>query len=86
MLARCSTIQMVIAPIHRAVGIKRIVVSTPVGLGPGGDERFERQVRQYAAGEPVEFDPNIFDKPIFDCLPRDAFLRTGHPGRDEDGQ
>lgn len=81
----CSTIQMVvaIAPIHRAVGIKRIVVSTyqsVSGWGLAAMDEFERQVRQYAAGEPVEFDPNIFDKPIvFDCLPRiDAFLEDGY--------
>ncbi|MBD3293380.1 MAG: aspartate-semialdehyde dehydrogenase [Armatimonadia bacterium] len=77
----CSTIQMVvaIAPIHRAVGIKRIVVSTyqaTSGWGQAAMEEFEVQVKQHAAGEKVEFDPGIFDKPIvFDCLPRiDSFL------------
>jgi aspartate-semialdehyde dehydrogenase len=77
----CSTIQMVvaIAPIHRAVGIKRIVVSTyqaTSGWGQAAMEEFEVQAQQYAAGEEIEFDPGIFDKPIvFDCLPRiDSFL------------
>ncbi len=77
----CSTIQMVvaIAPIHRAAGIKRIVVSTyqaTSGWGQAAMEEFEVQVQQYAAGEEIEWDPNIFDKPIvFDCLPRiDSFL------------
>lgn len=81
----CSTIQMVvaIAPIHRAVGIKRVVVSTyqsVSGWGLAAMDEFEGQVQQYAAGEPVEFDPGIFDKPIvFDCLPRiDAFLEDGY--------
>lgn len=81
----CSTIQMVvaIAPLHRAVGIERIVVSTyqsVSGWGLAAMDEFERQVRQYAAGEQIEFDPEIFDKPIvFDCLPRiDAFLDDGY--------
>lgn len=81
----CSTIQMVvaIAPIHRAVGIKRVVVSTyqaTSGWGQAAMEEFEQQVQQYAAGEEVQWDPGIFDKPIvFDCLPRiDAFLDTGY--------
>ena len=81
----CSTIQMVvaIAPIHRAVGIKRVVVSTyqaTSGWGQAAMEEFEQQVRQHAAGEEVQWDPGIFDKPIvFDCLPRiDAFLDTGY--------
>lgn len=77
----CSTIQMVvaIAPLHRAAGIRRIVVSTyqaTSGWGQAAMEEFEVQVRQFAAGEEVQWDPGIFDKPIvFDCLPRiDAFL------------
>jgi aspartate-semialdehyde dehydrogenase len=81
----CSTIQMVvaIAPIHRAVGIKRIVVSTyqaTSGWGQAAMEEFEQQVQQYAAGEEIQWDPGIFDKPIvFDCLPRiDAFLEDGY--------
>ncbi len=79
----CSTIQMVVAinPIHRAAGIRRIVVSTyqaTSGWGLAAMEEFEQQVQQYAAGEQVQFDPGIFDKPIvFDCLPRiDSFLDT----------
>ncbi len=81
----CSTIQMVVAlaPLHRAAGIRRIVVSTyqsVSGWGLGAMDEFEAQVRQYAAGEPVTHDPNIFDKPIiFDCLPRiDRFLDDGY--------
>ncbi len=81
----CSTIQMVvaIAPIHRAVGIKRIVVSTyqaTSGWGQAAMEEFDQQVQQYAAGEEIQWDPGIFDKPIvFDCLPRiDAFLEDGY--------
>ncbi len=81
----CSTIQMVvaIAPLYRAVGIKRIVVSTyqaTSGWGQAAMEEFDEQVQQYAAGENVEWDPGIFDKPIvFDCLPRiDSFLDSAY--------
>ncbi len=81
----CSTIQMVVAlaPLHRAAGIRRVVVSTyqsVSGWGLGAMREFEAQVRQYAADEPVVHDPSIFDKPIiFDCLPRiDAFEETGY--------
>ncbi len=77
----CSTIQMVIAisPLHRAAGIKRVVVSTyqaTSGWGQAAMEEFETQVKQYAAGEEVKWNASIFDKPIvFDCLPRiDSFL------------
>ncbi|MEA3402812.1 MAG: aspartate-semialdehyde dehydrogenase [Armatimonadota bacterium] len=81
----CSTIQMVVAvaPLHRAAGIRRIVVSTyqsVSGWGQAAMEQFEQQVQQYAAGEPVQFDPDIFSKPIvFDCLPHiDRFLESGY--------
>jgi aspartate-semialdehyde dehydrogenase len=77
----CSTIQMVvaIAPIHRVAGIRRIVASTyqaTSGWGQAAMEEFEEQVQQYAAGDEVQWDRDIFDKPIvFDCLPRiDSFL------------
>ncbi len=81
----CSTIQMVvaIAPIHRAAGIKRVVVSTyqsVSGWGLGAMDEFESQVGRYAEGAQVEFDPSIFAKAIcFDCLPHiDRFLDTGY--------
>lgn len=81
----CSTIQMVVAlaPIHRAVGIKRIVVSTyqaTSGWGLAAMDEFEGQVKQHAAGETVEFDPGIFARSIvFDCIPHiDGFLDTGY--------
>ncbi len=81
----CSTIQMVVAlaPIHRAVGIKRIVVSTYQaisGWGAAAMDEFEGQVKQYAAGQPVDFNPRIFARPIvFDCIPHiDGFLDTGY--------
>ncbi len=79
----CSTIQMVVAinPLHRAAGVKRIVVSTyqaVSGWGQRAMEEFEHQVSRYAAGEPVEFDPSVFAKPIaFDCLPHIGSFKDG---------
>ncbi|MGD9496533.1 MAG: aspartate-semialdehyde dehydrogenase [Armatimonadota bacterium] len=81
----CSTIQMVvaIAPLHRAAGIRRVVVCTyqsVSGWGQAAMEEFETQVRQYVEGAQVQFDPAIFARPIvFDCLPHiDRFLETGY--------
>ena len=81
----CSTIQMVVAlaPLHRAAGIKRIVVSTyqaVSGWGQAAMDELLRQLPQYAAGGPVEFDPAIFARPIaLDCLPHiDRFTDSGY--------
>ncbi len=74
---------MVVAinPLHRAAGVKRIVVSTyqaVSGWGQRAMEEFEHQVSRYAAGEPVEFDPSVFAKPIaFDCLPHIGSFKDG---------
>jgi len=64
----CSTIQMVvaIAPIHRAVGIKRIVVSTyqsVSGWGLKAMEELERQVPVCLEQDAeVPFDPSVFTR------------------------
>lgn len=55
----CSTIIMLVAlnPLHRAAGIRRIVVSTYQAVSGAGDaamEELERQTRAYAAEEPLE--------------------------------
>lgn len=55
----CSTIIMLVAlnPLHRAAGIRRIVVSTyqaVSGAGAAAMEELERQTRAYAAEEPLE--------------------------------
>jgi aspartate-semialdehyde dehydrogenase len=55
----CSTIQMVVAlkPLHDAVGLRRVVVSTYQaisGAGARAVESFEAQTRQMGAGEKVE--------------------------------
>lgn len=82
----CSTIQMVvaIAPIHRAVGIKRIVVSTyqsVSGWGLKAMEELERQV-PVCLGQDAEvpFDPSVFTRPVaLDCIPHiDRFTEGGY--------
>jgi len=79
----CSTIQMVVAlaPIHRAVGIKRIVVATyqaTSGWGMRGPQELRAQTpRALAEGmENLEYDPKVFNRPIaFNCIPHiDAFV------------
>ena len=82
----CSTIQMVVAvaPLHRAVGIKRIVVSTyqsVSGWGLKAMQELERQVPwcMVRSGQ-VEFDPSVFTRPIaLDCIPHiDRFTDGGY--------
>lgn len=77
----CSTIQMCVplAPLHRAAGITRVVVSTyqsASGWGAAGQDELQAQIRQLAEGETVEFDPCVFCRPLgLDCIPHiDAFL------------
>ena len=58
----CSTIQMLVAlaPIHRAAGITRIVVSTYQaisGAGAQATEHFDAQVRALAEGKPMPPGP-----------------------------
>jgi len=81
----CSTIQLVVAvaPLHRAAGIKRVVVSTyqsVSGWGQAAVDEMERQLPACLSGEPVECDPSIFARPIMlDCLPHiDQFLEDGY--------
>ena len=78
----CSTAQMVVAlaPLHKAAGIKRVVVSTyqsVSGAGKSGmDELFE-QSRAIFVGDPVQ--PATFTKQIaFNVIPHiDVFLDDG---------
>ena len=79
----CSTIQMVVAlaPIHRAAGIKRVVVSTYQAVSGAGRRAMDElgdQARAFAAGEP-DPAPKAFPHPIlFECLPQiGAFLQSG---------
>jgi aspartate-semialdehyde dehydrogenase len=75
----CSTIQMVVAlaPLHRAFGIRRLVISTYQSFTGTG----VRAVRQYAAergGTPT--DDAAYPHPIFaNCLPHcDVFLDNAY--------
>ncbi len=79
----CSTIQMVMAlePLHRAAGLRRVVVSTyqaVSGAGRRAMEELAAQARAWCAGDPPP-DPQAFTHPIlFECLPQIAtFLEDG---------
>lgn len=79
----CSTIQMVVAlkPIHDAVRIKRIVVSTyqsVSGTGSKAIDELDAQVRDIIAG--VTPSVKVYPHQIaFNCLPQiDAFLENGY--------
>ncbi len=71
----CSTIQMVVAlaPLHRAVGVKRVVVSTyqsVSGAGAYGMEVLEREARLALDGAPARIEDSPFVNPIaFNCIP-----------------
>lgn len=74
----CSTIIALIAlaPIHRAVGIKRLVASTyqaVSGAGKAGLDELEQQTRDYAQGKPLSV--SAFQYQIaFNLIPHiDAF-------------
>lgn len=58
----CSTIQMLVAlgPIHRAAGIRRIVVSTYQAISGAGAQaasHFDAQMKAHVAGEPMPDGP-----------------------------
>jgi len=82
----CSTIQMVVVlkPIHDAVRIKRVVVSTyqaVSGAGLRASEELREQSRALLEGK--EYPPNLFPYQIaFNCIPQipqsDAFLDNGY--------
>ncbi|MDD5723879.1 MAG: aspartate-semialdehyde dehydrogenase [Syntrophales bacterium] len=79
----CSTIQMVVAlkPIHDAVGIRRIVVSTyqaVSGTGKDAVEELMAQTRALLALKEPEI--NVYPHRIaFNCLPHiDVFLDNGY--------
>ncbi len=80
----CSTIQMVVAlkPIHDAVRIRRVVVSTyqaVSGAGQQGLDELRSQTEAYVRGE-IAPRPAKFAHPIaFNCVPHiDEFLPNGY--------
>ncbi len=76
----CSTIQMVVAlnPIHKAFGLKRLVISTYQSFTGTG----MKAVMQYEAerdGRPIP-EPRAYHHPIFEnCIPQcDSFLENDY--------
>lgn len=79
----CSTIQMLVAlkPIHDAVGIERINVTTyqsVSGAGKSGIDELAGQTAMLLNGKPVE--PKAFSQQIaFNCIPQiDQFMDNGY--------
>ncbi|MDA9556296.1 aspartate-semialdehyde dehydrogenase [Vibrio sp.] len=79
----CSTIQMLVAlkPIHDAVGIERINVSTyqsVSGAGKAGIDELAGQTAKLLNGTPAE--PDAFSQQIaFNCIPQiDTFMDNGY--------
>lgn len=79
----CSTIQLcaVLKPLHDAVGIKRVVVSTyqsTSGAGQKGMDEMVEQVRATFSNEKIP--PQVFPHTIaFNCIPHiDKFLENGY--------
>src|SRR3954453_14059561 len=77
----CSTMQMLVAlaPIHRAVGIERIVVSTyqsVSGTGRRAVDELMEQTRATLAGDPVHAE--VYPHPIaFNVLPQVETFKDG---------
>ena len=79
----CSTIQMVVAlaPIHRKVGIKRVVVSTYQAVSGTGKKAIDELHNQTKAIlNFLEPETNVYPHRIaFNCLPQiDVFLDNGY--------
>jgi aspartate-semialdehyde dehydrogenase len=79
----CSTIQMVVAlaPIHRKVGIKRIVVSTYQAVSGTGKKAIDELYNQTKAiMDSLEPENNVYPHRIaFNCLPQiDVFLDNAY--------
>jgi aspartate-semialdehyde dehydrogenase len=73
----CSTIQMLmpLAPLQKAYGIKRIVVSTYQSVS-GSGQKGVNQLRAERAGEEGSFYPHRIDLNILPHI--DSFLETGY--------
>lgn len=81
----CSTIQLVVAlyPLHRASGLRRVVVSSyqsVSGHSGAGIEQLREQTEQMVRGEILSYDAHVFSKLIAsDCLPHiDSFTENGY--------
>jgi aspartate-semialdehyde dehydrogenase len=80
----CSTIQMVmvLAPLHRAARLKRVVVSTyqaVSGTGRAGVQALQQQ--RAAAGRGEDIAPGPYPHPIHgNCIPQVSSLKDRFPG------
>ncbi len=80
----CSTIiaMMALGPLHRAARIRRFTASTyqsVSGTGQAAIDELDRQVRQYAAGEPLQSE--MYPRQIaFNVLPAIGGLKDTMPG------
>lgn len=78
----CSTIQMVgvLKPIHDALGLKRVIVSTyqsVSGVGTQGILELEDQVKDISKGRPVT-SKNFTSQIAFNAIPHiDSFIENG---------
>ena len=80
----CSTIiaLMVIAPLHRAAGIRRVVVSTyqsVSGTGRAAIAELEKQVQEFASGKPLTVDA-YSHQIAFNVIPQIGNLKPEMPG------
>jgi aspartate-semialdehyde dehydrogenase len=80
----CSTIQMVVAlaPLHKAAGIKRIVVSTYQATSGAGQSAMDEMVEQTIAkleGEEMPAPAKFAHQIAFNCIPHiDVFTDNGY--------
>ncbi|MBN1993937.1 MAG: aspartate-semialdehyde dehydrogenase [Anaerolineae bacterium] len=86
----CSTIQMVLAlaPLHRAAGIKRVVVSTYQSVSGWGVRANQELLNQTPPAleslDNIPYDPTILARPIaFNYIPHiDKFNKNGYTGEE----
>ena len=84
----CTTIitLMAVTPLHRAVGIERMVVSTyqaASGAGQAGVEELEQQAFAFAAGEPI--NPRVFKSPyLFNVFSHDSPIDLSGGGENDE--
>lgn len=75
----CSTIQMVVVlyPLHKALGIKRVVVSTYQSVSGSGQKAMKQLEDEIQSGK--SFDPHYPHPIAFNCLPHiDEFEDQGY--------
>ncbi len=78
----CSTIQMVVAlaPIHKKVGIKRVIVTTlqaSSGAGKAAVDQLKEELKQIAAGDYLNIQANVPNKVMPQQLAYNVFPQIG---------